>query len=206
MTEALFGFLGVIVGSILPWVKDSLTARKERNRNAQYLAIRVACTLNKYVNDCAQAVSDDGTCMGQPANADGTHSPQKKTPTSPLYPEDVDWKSIDSSLMFSLLSLPNEAESADRSIDAVSEHADPPDYEEFFEERRYQYACLGLKALDLEKRIRIKYGIPLELITQWNPYDYFMNGKIAVETSRANRNRASEELSLQISFDGGSEA
>ncbi len=35
----------------------------------------------------------------------------------------------------------------------------PPDYEEYFEERQYQFACLGLKAAQIAAELRESYDI-----------------------------------------------
>lgn len=41
------------------------------------------------------------------------------------FSDDLDWKSIDHALMYRLLSLPSEADIANRMIGAASEHAFP---------------------------------------------------------------------------------
>lgn len=51
-------------------------------------------------------VKDDGLYNGQRTN-DGCFNPQIKTPSVPVYPNDVDWKSIDD-LMFQLLWFPSQ--------------------------------------------------------------------------------------------------
>src|SRR5438105_541965 len=49
--------------------------------------------------------------------------------------------------LYRLLSMPNEAEAADRKIGFAWQYAaGPPDFEEYFEERQDQYAKLGLAA------------------------------------------------------------
>ena len=60
MTEALFGFLGVIVGAFVPWLQSMLESRRTRQRDAQYLAIRLVCVLDKFLEDCAAAAADEG--------------------------------------------------------------------------------------------------------------------------------------------------
>lgn len=160
MSEAFFGFLGVIVGGIIPWLQSSMSERQLKRNNADYLAIKIVTLLEKYILDCVDVVCDDGTSQGQPAGKDGCYEHQVDTPAHIAFPDDINWKSIDSKLMFKLLSLPNLAHEADRSISFSLEFAGPPDYSEFFEERQKKYAKIGLYALDVESELRNKYKIP----------------------------------------------
>lgn len=160
MLAAIFGLVGVLIGSTLTWIKDYLSEKRKMAKEANYLAIRVACILNKYAEDCANVVYDDGFCEGQ-RNSDGCLEPQVALPPHPKYPEDVDWKSIESQLMYKLLSFPDEAYRADRTISASSDHSDPPDYEDFFTERHYQYSCLGLRSLHLERLLKLAHRIEI---------------------------------------------
>lgn len=162
MTEAIFGLIGVVVGSAISWLQNFLSEKTSIDRHAKYLAVRVAWTLNKYVIECSYVVNDDGYNEYSQRSSDGTLEPQVKVPKSPQYPEDVDWRSIDSNLMYELLSFASKVSVADNHIAGTHFYASPPDYEEFFEERQYQYACLGLKALSLEQELRKTYGLPIE--------------------------------------------
>jgi hypothetical protein len=186
MTEAIFGLAGVAVGALLAWFQAAWSDRKERQRHARYLAIRVVCVLDKYVENCAAVVSDDGLRDGQ-RDEEGCLAPQVDEPSPPAFPEDLEWKSIEHGLMYRLLSLPSEAEAAARMIGAASEHAFPPDYEEAFEERQYQYARLGLAAFALTKEIRKEYGIPPKELGDWDPVEHLSKGKEQVEEQRSKR-------------------
>lgn len=106
MREALFGLVGVFVGAMLTWVREVWSDRRTRGRHARYLAIRVVCVLDRYIESCAEVVSDDGLCHGQ-RNEQGYLVPQIPLPAPPAFPEDLDWKSIEPSLMYLILSLPS---------------------------------------------------------------------------------------------------
>lgn len=183
MTEAIFGLVGVFVGVLLTWFQNAWSERKARERHARYLAIRVVCVLDQYVENCAEVALDDGLCEGRP-NEEGCLEPQVSPPPSPVFPEDLDWKSVDHTLMYRLLSLPSNAEAANRIISAASEHAFPPDYEEAFDERQFQYAKLGLNAFALTQVIREKYGIPARELDQWDPVDHLTKTKERIEEER----------------------
>jgi len=130
-------------------------ARKEElERHGTYLAVRVACVLDPFVMAAVAVVNDKGFYDQQ-----GELTPEEKPPTLEL-PQDVDWKSIDPHLMDRILSLPNEIASTQKTISFVGEViSGPPDYDEWFVERRYQWAKLGLMALDLARDLRSRYKL-----------------------------------------------
>jgi len=168
MTEAIFGLLGVLLGSAISWFQTYRTNKSSEEKNAKYLAIRMVCILDKFLEDCASVVTDDGLSYGQ-RNSEGCLEPQVKAPGPPVYPGDVDWRSIDHELMYKLLSFPSEIEAGDRMVKHSADIATPPDYEEWFEERKYHYAQFGLQALKLSKELCKKYRIKEKTYNDWNP-------------------------------------
>ena len=173
MNEVIFGFMGVLVGACIPWIREEFNERRLRKRYGMYLAARVVCVLDEYVEKCVDVVGDDGTIMGQAAfrheNGEEHYYPQVTLPEPPDYPADVDWKSINGDLMYRLLALPNNALNTDRGIQTAEYFASPPDYENFFEARYTGYATLGLQALQLAKELRRTYRIPPKNYGKWNP-------------------------------------
>jgi hypothetical protein len=184
---AVAGISGVVIGSILNWIREALSTRAQRLRNGTYLAIRVTCILDKYIVDCAAVVQDDGLSYGQ-RDEHGCLSPQVETPEAPSYPNDLDWKSIDRLLAYHLLAMQNETDAADASIDAAWDYAaTAPDYDEFFEEREAQYAKLGLAAHAYGEQLRKTYGIPAREFGQWNPVEKLREAREAVGKRRQER-------------------
>lgn len=166
MIDALLGgCLGVVIGSGFSWWMH----RESIQRKARYLAIRVVCLLDKYLEDCVSVVKDDGLCYGS-RTEDGCLEPQVACPSAPNFPDDIDWKSINYDLMYEILSFPSDIEAADGVISHTWDHvAFPPDYEEGFEERAFQYAKLGITAHKLAQKIRDQYEIPPRNYDEWNP-------------------------------------
>jgi hypothetical protein len=111
MSGAVFGLIGVVIGSLLNWFREMLTDWRTRARHARYLAIRVVCVLDKYVGKCAEVVADDGLSYGQ-RDEQGCLRSQVPTPSPLDFPHDLDWMSIEHTLMYRLLSMPNEAGAA----------------------------------------------------------------------------------------------
>lgn len=170
MTDAIFGLIGVFIGSSISWFQSYWLHKREVNKNAKYLAIRIVCILDRYFEECISVVKDDGLSFGQ-GTSDGFLEAQVEAPGPPIYPNDVDWKSINHELMFQILSFPSEVADGDRIIKAASEIACPPDFEEWFEERRFYYIQFGLIAHKLSNDLCDKYGIKKKSYNDWNPVE-----------------------------------
>jgi len=192
-SDAVFGLLGVLVGAGLTIGKDVWAHFANQKRVARYLAIRVVCILDKYVEKCVEVVLDDGLSYGQ-RDEQGCLSPQVKTPPPPDFPIDVDWKSIPPSLMYELLALPNEAESANGAIRFSWDIAGPPDFDEYFEERALRYSDLGLKAADIASRLRKRYDIPALDLGDWKPVERLTEEKTKLAKLQTERASNVEKL------------
>jgi len=174
----LIGAGGVVAGTIVSVVKDLWVERAKRKKEGEYLAIRLVCILDDFLEKCAAVVGDDGTCQGQ-LNKDGYAEAQEQTPELEFKSMKADWKSIPASLMYGILALPNQIKSANQSIDSTSLHvATPPEYEEYFTERQSQYSSLGVEASNLAQELRTKYNIPNRKYKNWNSVDYVRQHKI----------------------------
>lgn len=186
MKEAIFGFIGVVIGAFIPWLQSYFNDKLTNKKNARYLAIRVVCILDKYLEDCVEVVKDDGLTYGQ-RDKDGCLRQQVKAPGVPVFPDDVDWKSIEHELMYKILSLPAEVESADRLIRATADITGPPDFEEWFEERKFHYSQFGLIAYQLSEELCEKYSIQKKVYNDWNPVNDLKKELQAVAKRRQER-------------------
>ena len=191
MMDALFGgLLGAIIGSAFPWWMN----KQSMQSKARYLAIRVVCLLDKYLEDCVSVVKDDGLCYGS-RTEDGCLAPQVACPSTPNFPDDIDWKSINYDLMYEILSFPSDIEAADGIIQHTWDFAAfPPDYEEGFEERAFQYAKLGLKAYDLAKKLRDQYQIPARNYSDWDPVSELKSDLEKIENRRKKHAESTQKL------------
>jgi hypothetical protein len=162
LVSVLSGFLGVVVGVVMPISREWLA----RSRDARYLAIRIVCILDRYVEDCASTAIDSGQ-----ENEKGESIAQVSAPPPPAYPSDVNWKSIDHTTMYKLLALPAAADRAANYIDGVEQNDGPPDYNEWFQARSHQYSLLGLQAHKLTEILREEYEIPEIEDRSWDPVD-----------------------------------
>ncbi len=172
--EAVYGLIGVIIGAAISWFQVFWTNKQAEKKSARYLAIRIACILDKYLEDCTEVVKDDGLSFGQ-RTSDGCLSPQVKAPGVPVFPDDVDWKSIDHELMYKILSFPSEVEGGERLIKASETISVPPDYEDWFIERKFHYSQFGLIAYHLSGDLCEKYSIKKKTYNDWNPAEDLKN-------------------------------
>lgn len=186
MSEALFGFLGVILGTLIPWIRESLRERELRKKHGEYLAIKVVCILDEYVQKCCQVVGDDGTSKGQAArrdeNGQDLYIPQIPLPDPPIYPNDVDWKSISGGMMYRLLALKSEGLDINNYIQYDCDQF-PPFYDDLFEARKKGYSELGLTALALVEELRNIYMIPKKENEYWDPKEFLEGKKKELEES-----------------------
>ena len=180
------GFLGVFVGSVIvPPIRE----RFSRRRDARYLAIRVICVLDGYIEDCASVALDSGD-----EDELGCSVAQEKAPPPPAYPTDINWKSIEHSLMYTLLALPAAAERAANYVAGAGENATAPDYSEYFEERSKQYSLLGLHAHDLTVDLRKRYQIPEIANREWEPVSHMREELRKIAERRKVRGLAWERM------------
>jgi hypothetical protein len=174
LVSVLSGFLGVVVGVVMPISREWLA----RSRDARYLAIRIVCILDRYVEDCASTAIDSGE-----EDSEGFNVARVQAPQSPIYPSDVNWKSIDRSMMYKLLSLPASADRAANYLRGVSENDGPP-YDEWFGARSHQYSLLRLQAHKLTEILRKEYEIPEINDRSWDPVSHLRDELKQVEERR----------------------
>jgi hypothetical protein len=184
MESAIFGLVGVALGALLATAREWWFQNRQSKKDAEYLSILVSCELERYAARCAEVVGDDGLCEGQPGE-NGYNSIQVQIPKFEPHALIVEWKSLPTSLMYEVLDFPYKAELAAQSVSAVFDYeASPPSFVEGFEERQLQYACLGLAALDLAKKLRNYVGLAQRDTCEWNLTEYMEKHKSRIELRR----------------------
>lgn len=191
MESAIFGLVGVALGALLTVAREWWFQSRKNKKDAEYLSILVSCELERYAAHCAEVVGDDGLYQGQ-ANENGYSTIQVKTPKFDPQTFSVEWKSLPAHLMYEVLDFPYKTELADSIVSAAFEDAaTPPDFSEGFEERQFQYACLGLSALKLAEKLRRYVGLPPREPGEWDPAEYMQRHKAEIESLRHERARRS---------------
>ena len=168
LISSVSGLAGVLVGAGISWLQTYWFHRQDNVRNARYLAIRVVCILNKYLEDCVSVIQD----VGVPTGDHGCYEPEVLAPDAPIFPSDVDWKSIPHDLMYRILAFPSEVEAAKNAISFDAEHASPPDYDEYFDSRAVWHTKLGWNAHEIIEEICKTYDVPKKNYDGWDPISF----------------------------------
>lgn len=160
MDNAYLGLIGVVIGASITWIKDAVSRAQERKRDAAHLAAVVSTYLDSFAEDCADVAGDNGTYRGE-LDEHGCRSVQIASPTLNLLSITVQWRALPPELLHQTLEFPNEIHSVSRMLESIHDNDSPP-YDDFFAERRYEYAKLGLKATDLSSNLRKKAKLPTQ--------------------------------------------
>lgn len=180
-------FVVLLLGQILwPILKE----RRARKREAKYLAVRVVCVLDRFVEDCASTAIDSGE-----EDEKGYCVPQVQAPDPPTYPNDINWKSIGDSMMYKVLWLPAATERAANYVQGSTDNASPPDYGEYFEARTESYANLGLQAHELSRMLRKQYNLPPVEFLAWDPISRMEDELRRISNRQEMRLKSYEEFS-----------
>ncbi|SAL59706.1 hypothetical protein [Caballeronia humi] len=151
-----------------------------------YLAILVVAHLDRLVDGCVAVVSDDGTSYGQPAGKDGCHEPTVEMPTFEPLSWEVNWKSLPPKLMYEIINLHYTIEVLNHKIANAAGHDSPPDYADYFWERRHGYAVLGLHVSNFAKELRRHAGLPIAVPApdEWSRDEFLKERKDKLEAKR----------------------
>lgn len=194
----IFGLVGIFFGSLLSAifsvVRELYAENRSKKKEAEYLAIRMICIFDSFMEGCASVVGDDGLYHGQ-TDAEGYSRIQVTSPQLDVQLEDVNWKSFPPELMYEILYFPNLVKDAESYISSTFEHAaSPPDYSEGFEERQYQYSKLGGLASELTEKLREKYKIPRNHVSSWDIVEYMNRERNKIHQLRLKREADHEAM------------
>ncbi|MCY1215944.1 hypothetical protein D9M72_278010 [compost metagenome] len=156
MDSGIASLIGVGVGVIAANGAKFVEHYFQRRRAAQYLAVRVITTLDRFLAGCVLVAGDRGKTA---SDSDGIYVvPSAPLPTLELDSLDVDWKSIEPSLAYAVLDLPNQVAAAVR---AVSESFEPTNVPaDDYDVRQFQFARLGIVAYEVISRLAQVGSLP----------------------------------------------
>ncbi|WP_269791678.1 hypothetical protein [Stenotrophomonas sp. Iso1] len=182
VTPAIIGLIGVGVGGALTTWRERSTEKRIEIKDAALLAAVIGGELDGFIAACNEVVQDDGE-----TNPDtGFWEETTATPTFDPSKYDVEWRSIHEKIMFDIHDLPYQISFSNGAIRAVGEHDSPPDFSDWFQERQYQYARLGLHCLDILERLRGSAKlVPRPKTYEWNPRQIFQDKIEAIELRKA---------------------
>ena len=105
--------VAALVASLVSHFLAGRRDKQARERDATYLAIRLAVILEGYALACHELLSDNDLHSSSGGEAGKQRS---KLPDLPPYPDDADWKSLETALASRALLFRNELWISDRSI------------------------------------------------------------------------------------------
>ncbi len=178
--------LAVAIGAFLGGFKDAIIESGKRKRLAWLTAMRLTVLLDKYVDDCAENVQDGG-------DYDQQGERQTRVPEPDLtYPDDLGWTSLHRELMYGAFRLKVAHDSADKALQFIgSEIAFPPDYEEYWDEKKVLFSHQGLAALEIIRSLTDHYGVPTADRRGYEPRDTFK--RMLAEREREDAEKAARQ-------------
>lgn len=141
---------------------------KERIANARELklaSVFVSDQLANFIKECRWVAADDGTDeFGHPAGGgmggyDDVYIPTTNEPNWEPSSITVQWKYLEPNLLDQIFKLSLMVNEANWRISGARLFSDPPDYEDYFHERRLRYAELGLRANYLREQVIANAGL-----------------------------------------------
>lgn len=137
-----------LISAAASWVVDLIRSAYARRKAARYGAMRCAVALENFAADCWHITN---MAEGHFSVAEDAYSDD--LPSAPILPEDIDWKSLDSTLSDRILSFVT-------SIKLASSEAA---YSRAFEGNPFDFdgsaKSLGLQAVELANTLRTAYGM-----------------------------------------------
>ena len=143
--------------------REEIAAATRRDSERLFIATELIFILEQFAEGCAGVATDRGY-----ENRDGITVPEMAIPVLDYVSVSGDWRVLPAKLMYRIRELPVMQGEANRAIKAAD--TCPPDFDEFFEARQYQYTRLGLKAIIQARRLRKFVGYPETRLaaTKWS--------------------------------------
>ncbi|MBW6397046.1 DUF4320 family protein [Roseomonas sp. HJA6] len=148
------GLIAATITQILAWVREVRRDRAMSERDARYLALRVAIVLERFAIDCADSLY---ALDMHEASSGAAGTLPLRLPELGDYPTDADWKAVSGALAHRALTLRNELLVASRTVSGSWEFLDADDVAQ---ECCEQTGRLGYRAWTLAAGLREKYGLP----------------------------------------------
>jgi len=150
------GVVTAVANNLLGWWRDWKKEGTTTIRDARYLAMRVAVTLDRFAIECANSIGDNELFSGSQGHAGTVHG---RLPPLEEYPTDADWKALDPSLSARALSLRNDLRLSEGIIKFWWE-IEPGDQGILMTTCDGQAGTCGYRAWQLAADMRRHYGLP----------------------------------------------
>lgn len=191
---AVLGSGGVLIGTLSGGIKETIFEARKRKRDAQYVAIRVVCVLDGFVNGCHGVINE----LPHVDSATGEEYPSTLLPEIE-YPTDVDWRSLKTELMYDALSLPNIMSDIKISLDEIEDVLGKPTGDHYFLYRYQAISEIGIKALKLISAISQEYRIPgIKRSEKYDPMTSFTGTIKRMQEKKSKLDKIDEKLTAEF--------
>lgn len=165
VSSAGAALVGVYLAHYFTRRREERAAAAKQVSERLFIATELVFLLEQFAEDCARVATDKGEPDQQ-----GEYSPAVKPPELTVLNVSGDWRTLPSLIMYQVRELPVLQSEARRDIAVASAHSWAPYHKEVFQERQYQYARLGLKAIILSRRLRKLVHLPGSRLdaTKWS--------------------------------------
>lgn len=127
------------------------------DRERHFIATELVFLLERFAESCSYVASDSGEDNTDPQP---TREPIVNYPELNFSDVSGDWRVLDTRLMYRIRELPVLQMQANKAIANIGEGDNYGSRRDYFRERWYRYAGLGLKAIIQARRLRRMAGFP----------------------------------------------
>jgi len=174
--------IGVIVGAFLTVIIEILRENREKKKKAEFSAVRLTIIFEDFIQNCAEVVIDDGSVDGP--SEDGCKYISVNAPDINFQSLDVEWQCLPFELLYEVLHFPTLLKESNQKISAAFDIAYRPNYEEGFEERKFQFSRLGILAGQISKKLRAEFKMPEKHYKDWDLIEFLQESMKKIEEKR----------------------
>ncbi len=183
-------------GAFLGGFKDVVLDWWKRRRQVKYQAMLLATTLDHFITQCIDVIDEE--------KYEDEHGVVHGTVPNPSikWPEEIDWPSIPSELMYRCLLLPGRVKAASETATFVADHVSgPPDYSEYFEELEHRFSEVGLHAVHILNRLKESYDVQSQDRYYDSPQQIFERTINKILASKEEQQEHQKEMNARMEED-----
>lgn len=171
--EKLYSFIGAAAAVSIPLLvntcKDFYFDFQKRKTERNYIVVQLIYLLDDFVFNCGEVSWDQGFDPNYPEPDDHEYEAQTKDPVFDMASVKGDHKYLEPMMLYKLQGINVEiAKSKERLRGITNEPSfDYDDAKYYFEQRRREFARIGLKVSHITDELRINFKVPNR--DEWNP-------------------------------------
>lgn len=166
VSSAGAALIGVWYGQWLITKREENAAASKLTSERLFIATELIFALEQYAEGCAQVAGDKGEMVSEP-NKQPERAPCAGYPALPDFEKvSGDWRSLPAGLIYRIREMPVRRNEAMRAIEDAWANSWPPDHDEYFSARQYEFARMGLKAIHLARLLRKLSELPRSRINE----------------------------------------